>query len=185
MFEFIKNAGLHFISSNGPAEKFVLSLEHNQYFGELDEKTRRHLKRLSEEEKIAVAELVDGSVDNHYFYASRIEDAEAAFTDPTNVPYIYGEPKNLDFALKTALYISKTKPNQSTALMFRYQLDSPKGAWQVDWTVTQTVKRMMELIEDRNKTMGAVVNIIAMETNGEKDQIYIECKKLYEAANKK
>ena len=94
MFEFIKNAGLYFISSHGPAEKFVLSLEHNQYSGELDEKTRRHLKRLSEEEKMAVAELVDGSVDNHYFYASRIEDAEADFTDPTTVPYIYGEPKN-------------------------------------------------------------------------------------------
>ena len=67
MFEFIKNAGLYFISSNGPGEKFLLSLEHRQYFGELDEKTRRHLKRLSEEEKIAVAELIDGSIDNIIF----------------------------------------------------------------------------------------------------------------------
>ena len=64
--------------------------------------------------------------------------------------------------------------------MFRYQLDTPEGAWQIDWTVNQTVMRMMELIEYINKTMGEVVNIIASETTKEKDQIYMECKKFYE-----
>ena len=157
-----------------------MSVDYHPNFGGLDQKTRRQLRRLSMEEQVAVAELVDGSVDNHYFYASKQKDAEASFDELSNIPYIYGEPKNLDIILKSAQHQNQLNPKQPTPLMFRYQLDIPVGAWQVDWTVSQTGLRMMELIEDRDKTIGEIVGIIASETNRGKDEIFKECKRFYE-----
>ena len=85
---------------NGPRERFALSSENQEYFAGLDEKMKRHINRLSDEEKIAIAEIVDGGVDNHNVYASKQTTSEAVFEDPENVPYIYGAPKNVDVFVK-------------------------------------------------------------------------------------
>jgi len=179
LFEFIEESGLHLVSLPGPAEKFVLSTDYQPNFGALDEKTKRHLKRLSFEEQVAIAELVDGSIDNHYFYASKQKDSEATFNDLSNIPYIYGEPRYLDIVLKSTLYDNQGKPSQPK-LMFSYRLDIPRGAWQINWTVTPTVIRMIELVEGRNKNIGEIVDIIATETNKNKDDVFKDCKKFYE-----
>ena len=88
----------------GPAEKFVLSFDYEPSFGGLDQKAKSQLEKLSFEEEVAIAELVDGSIDNHFFYASKQKDAEASFSELSNIPYIYGEPENLDITLKSAVY---------------------------------------------------------------------------------
>ena len=123
--------------------------------------------------------MVDGSIDNHYFYASKQKDSEATFNDLSNIPYIYGEPRYLDIVLKSKLYDNQGKPSQ-TKLMFSYRLDIPRGAWQINWTVTPTVIRMIELVEGRNKNIGEIVDIIATETNKNKDDVFEVCKKFYE-----
>ena len=63
-------------------------------------------------------------------------------------------------------------------------MDHPSGSWQVDLTVNQTVMRYMKLIEDRNKTLGEVIDMIADETDKEKDHIYTECKQFFEMVKK-
>jgi len=179
LFLFIKNAGLNFVSISGPEEKFVLSLDYQKNFGLIDEKLRRHLNRLRKEDQIAIAELVDGGVDNHNIYASKIKDSEASFEDRELIPYMYGELTGLDIVLKSALHTNRNKPNQPTNLVFRYQMNSPKGSWNVSWKVNNTVKRMLDLIEPRNRTTSDIVDIIAKESNQDKDKIYNECKQFY------
>ena len=61
-------------------------------------------------------------------------------------------------------------------------MNSPKGSWNVSWKVNNTVKRMLDLIEPRNRTTSDIVDIIAKESNQDKDKIYNECKQFYDDA---
>ena len=185
LFEFINQAGLNFVSINGPVDKFILSLDYLENFEKLDEELKNNLKSLSDEEQISVAEMVDGGVDNYQFFASKIEDSKASFNDQQSIPYIYGEPKNLDIVLNAAAHQSKNDPNHPTKLKFRYQFEWPRDCWQISWNITQNVKRMVDLIKHRNRTIEDVVDIIAKETNAENEQIFNQLKQFYVEAGKK
>ena len=180
MFEFVENAGLHLISLGGPYQKFKLSVDYPANFDQLDEKTRRHLKRMSDDEKAAIAELVDGSLDNLYAYVSKQKDAEASFSDKTMIPYVYGEPKNFEIILESGLHEYKTRPRQRKKLLFQYQITPPKGAWPLSVHITPTVSKMVDLMKDGNKTIQEIVTTISAETAEDENLVFQECKKFYQ-----
>ena len=183
MFEFIKAADLKFVTVNGPRERFVLTIDNKETFGHLDEKIIRHLNRLSKEEQIAVAEIVDGGVDNHNIYASKNDNTEAVFEDMENIPYIYGSPKHLDVIMNAASQHFKQKINEKYKFLFQYRIGFP-GSWELRWRVSEVERRLVELLGPGNRTIANIVEIIAQETKIPKDKIFKFCKEFYKEAKK-
>lgn len=184
LFEFIGAAGLNFVSVNGPRERFALSSENHEYFHGLDEKMKRHINRLSDEEKITIAEIVDGGVDNHNVYASKLTTSEAVFEDPENVPYIYGAPKNVDVLVNAAHHKNIKEKMGKYNFKFRYAIGFPRGEWGLSWRVSEVEKRMVELMKSGNRTIDNIMDIIAVETKMPKEDIFNLCKEFYEDAKK-
>ena len=168
------------MSVNGPRERFILSIENQEHFGKLDEKMKRELKRLSVAEKIGVAEIVDGAVNNHNIYASKRKDSEAAFEDMTNIPYFYGAPRNLDVFVNAAMHSRKEKYE----FTFSYTTSSPRGQWGLKWRVSKVEKKMVELIKTTTKNIGEIVDTIAADTGEAKNIVLKKCKDFYNDAKK-
>lgn len=184
LFEFIREAGLNFVSVNGPRERFALSTENHEYFGGVDEKMKRHINRLSDEEKMTIAEIVDGGVDNHNVYASKQAASEAVFEDSENVPYIYGAPKNVDVFVNAAHHQNNENSMGKYNFKFRYALGFPRGEWGMSWRVSQVEKRMFELMKLGKRTIDDILDIIADETKRPKEDIFNLCKEFYQDAKK-
>ena len=71
MFNFLETAGLEFVALTAPKLISILTVDDPVNFGKLDEELRHSLRLLSQEEQMTVADLVDGSVHIHEFYARK------------------------------------------------------------------------------------------------------------------
>jgi len=71
LFNFLETAGLEFVALTAPNLISILTVEDPVNFGKLDEELRQSLRLLSQEEQMTVADLVDGSVHIHEFYARK------------------------------------------------------------------------------------------------------------------
>jgi len=73
LFDFLEKAGLQFVSLNAPRHISVLTIDDPVNFGNLDLNLRNDLKKLSIQDQMTVADLVDGTVGTHEFYAKKIQ----------------------------------------------------------------------------------------------------------------
>ena len=71
LFEFIEKAGLEFVALTSPEAISVLTIDDPVNFGTLDEELKSLLKMLSPEDQMTVADIVDGTVPIHEFYARK------------------------------------------------------------------------------------------------------------------
>ena len=71
LFNFIEKAGLEFVALTAPKAISILTIDDPVNFGTLDEELKNTLKMLSQEEQMTVADIVDGTVHMHEFYARK------------------------------------------------------------------------------------------------------------------
>ena len=71
LFEFLDGAGLEFVALTAPKIISILTIDDPVNFGHLDESLKNSLKMLSQQEQMTVADLVDGTVHIHEFYARK------------------------------------------------------------------------------------------------------------------
>ena len=71
LFDFIESAGLEFVALTAPKMISILTIDDPVNFGLLDESLKNSLKMLSQQEQMTVADLVDGTVPIHEFYAKK------------------------------------------------------------------------------------------------------------------
>ena len=179
--QLIRKAGLHVVSLPGPSEKFTLSLDNPKLFRDLDEKMKRHLKRLTKEEQFEFAELFDGTLHNHYAYASKMLESEASFKNLENIPYVYGEPKDLSFMMDSAAHMSKLENRNPLQMMFRYALNYKPGPYPVLLEFNTIVARMMKMIsEGSGMSTGEIIETLNKETGIKSNELLKICKKFYD-----
>ena len=73
LYDFLEKGGLQFVSLNAPRHISVLTIDDPVNFGNLDLNLRNDLKKLSIQDQMTVADLVDGTVGTHEFYAKKIQ----------------------------------------------------------------------------------------------------------------
>jgi len=71
LFDFIEGAGLEFVALTAPKTISILTIDDPINFGRLDESLKNSLRNLSKQEQMTVADLVDGTVHKHEFYARK------------------------------------------------------------------------------------------------------------------
>ena len=71
MFDFIESSGLEFVALTAPKMISILTIDDPVNFGQLDESLKNSLRMLSQQEQMTVADLVDGTVNRHEFYARK------------------------------------------------------------------------------------------------------------------
>ena len=71
LFDFIESAGLEFVALTAPKMISILTIDDPVNFGQLDESLKNSLRMMSQQEQMTVADLVDGTVNGHEFYARK------------------------------------------------------------------------------------------------------------------
>ena len=74
LFDFIETAGLEFVTLTNPKINSILTIDDPVNFGKLDVNLKNNLKKLSLKEQMTVADLVDGTVHIHEFYARKTQE---------------------------------------------------------------------------------------------------------------
>ena len=71
LFDFIETAGLEFVALTAPKSISILTIDDPVNFGMLDVELKNTLKKLTPMEQMTVADIVDGTVPIHEFYAKK------------------------------------------------------------------------------------------------------------------
>ena len=95
LFEWLRNAGLHFTELAFPSERYLLKV--NYVISDIILKTT--LFRLERSTQFHITELLHGKVIKHSFYATKQSDPLPNLCDSSNILYVYGNPHGLREAI--------------------------------------------------------------------------------------
>ena len=98
LFEWLRNAGLHFTELAFLSERYLLKLNYVQ--SDIILKTK--LFRLELSSQFHITELLHGKVIKHSFYATKRSDPLSNFCDSSNILYVYGNPHGLREAINSS-----------------------------------------------------------------------------------
>ena len=70
-----------------------------------------------------VAELLEGDVMFHTFYASSLPDSEASNDNEDLVPYWYGKPGGLERIINAGHQLQKQKQKKTLKMQLRHAID--------------------------------------------------------------
>ncbi|HJD56092.1 MAG TPA: class I SAM-dependent methyltransferase [Rickettsia endosymbiont of Pyrocoelia pectoralis] len=85
LYEFVENAGLHFVDYLDPLEKILLRPENYIKDFSLLQKVKK-MDKITQE---AISEILTGNIIKHSFYVSNQKDSVASLDDLNNVPYFH------------------------------------------------------------------------------------------------
>ena len=92
IFDWLENAGLHFIDFESIKTKYTLKLRHQAYHSQ---DMIRRISRMNLSQQLHLTEVLQGFVIKHDFYASKLGNSKADLFAPSSLLYIYGNPQNL------------------------------------------------------------------------------------------
>ena len=98
LFEWLRNAGLHFTELAFPSERYLLKV--NYVFSDIILKTK--LFRLGLSSQFHITELLHGKVIKHSFYATKRSEPLNNLCDSSNILYVYGNPHGLREAIDSS-----------------------------------------------------------------------------------
>ena len=88
-------------------------------------------------EQLEVAELIQGDVMFHNFYASLLPDSEASADDDSLVPHWFGEPAGLETVVSAGHRRHKQQPGAAHRLLVQYSFSWPSGVWPLQWRMSK------------------------------------------------
>jgi len=171
LYEFIHDAGLHFVEFNDVAEKLALRPEsHIKDFSLL-----QRIKKMDVVTQQAICELIVGNIIKHTFYASNQKDSIANFDNLNNVPLFWGLAKNISQQiydhitnLQPSHFINFTLNNQ---FIQNHNIQIPIGNY-----TKNVVKQMI----DGNKSFAEICDAVREELQQEisNEALMIEIKNI-------
>ena len=96
LFQWLGNAGLHFVDFDSTRRLFNLKLRRMKYF---DKNVKIRISNSNLNYQLHIIEILNGDVSKHQFYASKIENSEADVFDPSKVLPIYGNLQDFKQAI--------------------------------------------------------------------------------------
>ncbi len=149
-YQFAADAGLHFGGFAAPADRLLLSPEHQVS----DPDLRAKINALPQQQREAAMELFTGAVLRHNFYLTAQPDRCATLDDPDNVPYLFSLTE--DFGHKFADGM-RQRPDQPMVWKNReLTISVPPSRYGAD---------LLEQV-DGNRTLGEVFEAVRNANGG-------------------
>ena len=174
LYNFVRKAGLEIIKFSERRESMRLTLNHL----DVGEDVNKLLSKFDAETQEAIAELIDGTLDNHNVFLAKRLDTEASLDDENIVPYVYGNPQGF----KELLMQNETENTGLTInLRYWYSLAPYLGIFNKTLHMTQEVKEVLEHVyKNSNNTLAQIIKDVSEKSEKHFQTIKNDFKTFYE-----